>query len=82
MKKLMMAGGLFGFLIGLVFGLVQNCAWPSVLWRSSVAALCAGLLMRWWGRLWLKGLGAAYRERSAVEVKAAAQPALTLPLKP
>jgi hypothetical protein len=33
-----------------------NCPWPTVLWRACVAALVAGMLARWWGRIWLTGL--------------------------
>lgn len=56
MKKFMIAGGFLGFLIGLIFGTIQHTAWPAILWRASVAALCAGILMRWWARLWLRSL--------------------------
>jgi hypothetical protein len=56
MKKLMMMGAIVGFSIGIIFGLLHESTWPSILWRGSVAALIAGLLMRWWGKLWIQGL--------------------------
>ena len=62
MKLMMMLGGLLGFGIGLTFGLAQESAWPAVIWRSSAAALCAGLLLRWWGKLWIKSLHEVRRE--------------------
>ncbi|MDX1952333.1 MAG: hypothetical protein SFY81_09110 [Verrucomicrobiota bacterium] len=65
MKKLMMIGGLMGFGIGLVFGLAQNSSWPSILWRSSVACLVSGLLLRWWGQVWVNNLHAAYQQQLA-----------------
>ena len=65
MKLLMIIGGLMGFLIGLLFGLAQHSQWPTVVWRSSVAALAAGMLMRWWGRIWAENLRQVYRERQA-----------------
>lgn len=65
MKLLMIVGGLMGFLIGLLFGLAQHSQWPTVVWRSSVAALAAGMLMRWWGRIWAQSLHQVYRERQA-----------------
>ena len=54
-----------GFLIGLLFGLAQHSEWPTVVWRSSVAALLAGLLLRWWGRVWTQSLCGVQRERLA-----------------
>ncbi len=64
MKSMMILGGLLGFLIGLGFGLAQESAWPAVLWRASAAALGAGILLRWWGRLWIKSLQQSRRQRS------------------
>jgi hypothetical protein len=69
MKKLMLLGAFLGFLIGLSFGVLQETPWPSVLWRASVAAAAAGLLLRWWGNQWVRGL----REAHAVKM---ASPAL------
>jgi len=65
MKLMMIFGGLLGFLIGLGFGLVQQSAWPGVIWRASAAALGAGILLRWWGKLWIRSLEQARRHRSA-----------------
>jgi ABC-type sulfate/molybdate transport systems ATPase subunit len=65
MKALMALGGLMGFLIGVGFGLAQQSEWPAVLWRAAVAAYVAGLLMRWWGRVWLQGLQHAQQQRLA-----------------
>ncbi len=64
MKKVMIAGGLLGFLIGVSFGLVQGSTWPSILWRACVATMVAGLLMRWWGNFLVASLQAAHAERS------------------
>ena len=60
----MALGGLIGFLIGISLGYAQSGAWPDVLWRSSVSALLAGVVLRWWGRLWANNLQAAQRERA------------------
>jgi hypothetical protein len=67
MKKLMITGGLLGFVIGISFGLLQHSGWPSILWRASVAAFGSGVLMRWWGRIWVRSLQQAYQERHAAE---------------
>jgi hypothetical protein len=50
MKSLMILGGLLGFGTSVSFGLLQQSDWPSILWRSTVAAYGAGWLLRWWGR--------------------------------
>ncbi len=56
MKKLMLLGGMLGFGIGAIFGRLQEASDSTILWRSCVAALAAGLLMRWWGKLWITNL--------------------------
>jgi len=56
MKALMIFGAIIGFLIGSGFGLAGSSPWPSALWRACAAALVAGLLARWWGRVWLSSL--------------------------
>ena len=68
MKKLMVLGAMLGFLIGTAFGLLQQCSWPSILWRSSISAVVAGLLLRWWGKLWIVGLRQAYAQKQAALV--------------
>ena len=73
MKLLMILGGLIGFLIGISFGLVQESSWPSVFWRASIAAYASGFLMRWWGKVWVQGLQAAYQERRTAQAKMEAQ---------
>ena len=59
----MILGGLLGFLISLSIGVAQDSAWPNVIWRASVAAGAGGLLLRWWGGVWMKSLQQAQRER-------------------
>ena len=56
MKTFMLMGGLVGFVIGLVSGWFGAVSWPVLLCRSSVAALAAGLLMRWWWRVCVRSL--------------------------
>lgn len=65
MKILMILGGLLGFLIGAGFGLAQTSAWPDALWRASVTALGGGLLLRWWGRMWIQCFVQAQQEKFA-----------------
>jgi len=59
----MIVGGMLGFLIGIVVGLIQENSWPSILWRSSLIAYVIGLLFRWWGRVWIQNLEQAQREQ-------------------
>jgi hypothetical protein len=63
MKSLMILGGLIGLAIGLLFGLANRSDWPDALWRASAAALIAGMLLRWWGRVWIKSLRAAHEQQ-------------------
>jgi hypothetical protein len=63
MKSLMILGSLAGFVIGAGFSLAGNCPWPTVLWRACVSALLAGMLARWWSRIWLEGLHSAMEQR-------------------
>ena len=68
MKKLMIMGGLIGFLIGIVFSSASlGLTSPTVLFRASVAAAVGGLLLRWWGRLWIRCIGQVQAERLALE---------------
>ncbi len=71
MKLIMVLGGLIGFSIGIGFSMAQGSSWPSVIWRAAFAALLAGLLFRWWGRLWLKCLRNAHIERQDLLKKTA-----------
>jgi hypothetical protein len=63
MKKLMLIGGMLGFVIGIIFGRLEAAEDSTVLWRSCVAALVAGLLMRWWGQVWVRSIQQAHVER-------------------
>ena len=71
MKLMMVLGGLIGFGIGMSFSWAQESPWPSSLWRACVSAYASCLLMRWWGRLWLKSLQQALLERQTAALKAA-----------
>ena len=77
MKALMILGSLVGFLVGTGFGLASSSPWPSAFWRACVAALAAGFLTRWWGRVWLSGLRDSLEKRhsqnSNPEAKAASK---------
>lgn len=65
MKLIMVLGGLIGFGIGFSFSWAQGSPWPSVLWRATIATLLAGVLLRWWGRLWIRCLQQSHSERQA-----------------
>jgi hypothetical protein len=56
MKKLMILGGLVGFVISAGLGLMQDCSASSILWRASVSAAVGGFLLRWWSGIWIRGL--------------------------
>jgi hypothetical protein len=67
MKLLMITGGLLGFSLVAGLSLAQGCSWPSLLLRACVAALVAGVLFRWWGRILIQGLRQAHADRLAAE---------------
>lgn len=73
MKVLMLTGALAGFAIGAGCGWAQDCPPSDILWRAAIGSYVGGLLLRWWGRLWLKSLREACLARAA---NAAAQEAL------
>jgi hypothetical protein len=69
MKLIMVLGGLIGFGIGLGFNWAQGSAWPAAVWRSAITALLGGVLLRWWGRLWIQCLRDSHREKQAARRK-------------
>ncbi len=72
MKLIMVLGGVIGFGIGVGFSWAQGSGWPAIVWRATVTALVAGVLLRWWGRLWIKCLRDAQLERQALAAVATA----------
>ena len=80
MKIFMILGGLFGFVIGLACSWAEQNSWPTILWHASAAAYLTGLLLRWWGRVWINGLYQAATERLAAEA-ALESPATSTPTK-
>jgi hypothetical protein len=65
MKRLMILGGIVGFVIGIAFGGAEQSAWPAAFWKSCAAALISGMLLRWWGRVWVSGLKQSLGKRSS-----------------
>jgi hypothetical protein len=67
MKWIMALGGFIGFGIGLGFSWAQGSGWPMAVWRSALTALVGGILLRWWGRLWIQCLRDARQEKQAAQ---------------
>jgi hypothetical protein len=67
MKLLMILGALIGFLTGAGFGLAGRSSGPAIFWHASAAALVSSLLMRWWGRIWMRSWKAALQARLAAQ---------------
>jgi hypothetical protein len=65
MRSLLLFGAVTGLAIGVILGLLNRSDWPSILWRSMLAALSVGVLLRWWGQRWAECLRAAQQERFA-----------------
>jgi hypothetical protein len=74
---MMLIGGLLGFGTGLLAALARNCEWSSVLWRASIAAYMGGLLMKWWGRVWVDSLHQLQMQKVAEAAQAKQQQANT-----
>ena len=63
MKTLLLFGGLVGFAIGFGFSWAQESTWPASLWHACAAAYVTGLLLKWWGQAWRRGLAASLAEQ-------------------
>lgn len=72
MKKQMILGALIGFVLGTASGWSQDCSWPTILWRATVCACAAGMLLRLWARVWAASLQKVATDRLAA--RAAAEP--------
>jgi len=77
MKSYMIFGAIVGFLIGTGFSVTGDCSWSTAFWRGCVVALVAGVLTRWWGRVWLESLRDANRQRQYQRMVPAAKPKTT-----
>jgi len=64
MKLLLLTGGLMGFGIGFGLGLVHEQSLPNALAHACVALYVGALLMRWWGKVWIRALRDASQEES------------------
>ncbi len=52
-----------GFLIGMGFGFASQNDWVIILLKACIAAYLAGLMMRWWARMWVRCLRDAFKEK-------------------
>jgi galactitol-specific phosphotransferase system IIC component len=69
----MLIGAMIGFSLGIALGLAGQAQWPTMLLNACAAATVLGWLMRWWGRVWTRGLRAALEQRRAAEAMARQQ---------
>jgi len=67
MKRVVTIGALLGFLIGMGFGLAERAPWPDAIWRAALTAFIASLLMKWWGRVWVRSLQQAHQEKTSTD---------------
>lgn len=72
MKALTILGAMIGLVTGLGFALAARSPWPEAFWRGIAAAVVGGLLLRWWGGLWMAGWQQTLRSREHAEKTARA----------
>jgi hypothetical protein len=65
MKLLLLIGGLIGFAIGAGLGLVREQSMSTALVHACVAIYIGAVLMRWWGRVWIKALRESQEDRTS-----------------
>jgi len=65
----MVIGGLIGFSIGLSMGWAHDCPPLTMLLRASVAAFLSGVVLRWWGRVWVKSYLQAQHQKMVSSVQ-------------
>jgi hypothetical protein len=71
MKRLILIGGMIGFLTGTGLGLsTEGASWPGIFLRSAVATLVGGMLLRWWGNNWVEMLREVHNQQMAALEKA------------
>ncbi len=66
-KTLMLLGALTGFGIGIGFGLARQGDSKWVFLKACIAAYIAALMMRWWGRIWIRSIKEMHQEKRAVD---------------
>jgi hypothetical protein len=71
MKRLVLIGGIIGFLIGVGLGLcTEGASWPGILVRAALTCLIGGILLRWWGSNWVDALREVQNQHLAAMAKA------------
>ena len=66
-RTLMLLGALTGFAIGIGFGLARQGDSKWIFLKACVAAYLAALLMRWWGKIWIRSIREMHQEQSELE---------------
>ena len=66
-RIMVLLGAFVGFVVGIGFGLARQGDTKWIFLKACVAAYLAALLMRWWGRLWIKSIREMHQEKLARE---------------
>lgn len=75
MRLMMIMGGMLGFGTAVALGVARENSWPSILWRAAVAAYLGGILLRWWGAVWLRSLQEVHYQQRLALARAKAEAA-------
>ena len=67
MKNLMILGGMIGFVGSGILGWMAREETLWILVKASLATCAGGLMLRWWGQLWLSSLKIAVQEEMEQE---------------
>jgi hypothetical protein len=71
MKRLVLIGGMIGFLIGVGLGLCsEGASWPGVFLRAALTCVIGGIVLRWWGRTWVDAIRDVHNQQMAALAKA------------
>lgn len=66
MKRMMLTGAMTGFACGFGIGWARETPLEDAFFHACLGAYLVGMLMRWWGGVWVQGLRESCAERAAV----------------
>ncbi len=62
MKRMMLTGAILGFASGIGLAWHNGLPMQEAFWHACIGAYLGGMLLRWWGSIWFRGLRQSYQE--------------------